>query len=111
MANTFKLKTKTGASTAANTAMTVYTTPASTTTIVVGMTLSNLTASSIAATVSIENNDGDNVTFLKDIPIPTGSAVEVMSGNKVVLETSDVLKVQSSVANSLDTVLSIMEIT
>ena len=74
-------------------------------------TLSNLTASSIAATVSIENNDGDNVTFLKDIPIPTGSAVEVMSGNKVVLETSDVLKVQSSVANSLDTVLSIMEIT
>ena len=111
MANTFKLKTKGGGAVAANTAMTVYTTPASTTTIVVGMTLSNLTANQIAATVSIENNDGANVTFLKDIPIPTGSAVEVMSGNKVVLETSDVLKVQSSAANSLDTVLSIMEIT
>ena len=111
MANTFKLKTKGGGAIAANTPMTVYTTPASTTTIVVGMTLSNLTANQIAATVSIENNDGANVTFLKDIPIPTGSAVEVMSGNKVVLETSDVLKVQSSVANSLDTVLSIMEIT
>ena len=111
MANTFKLKTKGGCAIAANTPMTVYTTPASTTTIVVGMTLSNLTANQIAATVSIENNDGDNVTFLKDIPIPTGSAVEVMSGNKVVLETSDVLKVQSSVANSLDSVLSIMEIT
>ena len=64
--------------------------------------------------ISITGNEAqfnENVTFLKDIPIPTGSAVEVMSGNKVVLETSDVLKVQSSVANSLDTVLSIMEIT
>tara|TARA_B100000287_G_scaffold11367_1_gene11481 strand:- start:841 stop:1176 length:336 start_codon:yes stop_codon:yes gene_type:complete len=111
MANTFKLKTKTGGSTAANTAMTVYTTPASTTSIVVGMTLSNLTASQIAATINIENADGDNVTFLKNIPIPTGSAVEVMSGNKVVLETSDVLKVLSDTANSLDTTLSIMEIT
>ena len=57
MANTFKLKTKGGGAVAANTAMTVYTTPASTTTIVVGMTLSNLTASQIAATVSIENNE------------------------------------------------------
>ena len=111
MANTFKLKTKTGGSTAANTAMTVYTTPASTTSIVVGMTLSNITASAITATVNIENADGDNVTFLKNIPIPTGSAVEVMSGNKVVLETSDVLKVQSGTANSLDITLSIMEIT
>ena len=111
MANTFKLKTKAGGAIAANTAMTVYTTPSATTAIVVGMTLSILTASSIAVTVLIENNDGDNITFLKDIPIPTGSAVEVMSGNKVVLETSDILKVQSSIANSLDTVLSIMEIT
>jgi len=34
-----------------------------------------------------------------------------MSGNKVVLETSDVLKVQADTANSLDTTLSIMEIT
>ena len=51
MANTFKLKTKAGGAIGANTAMTVYTTPASTTAIVVGMTLSNLTASSIAVTV------------------------------------------------------------
>ena len=111
MANTFKLKTKGGGAVAANTAMTVYTTPASTTTIVVGMTLSNLTANQIAATVSIENNDGDNVTFLKDIPIPTGSAVEVMSGNKVVLEATDTFTAESDVNNSLDVALTIMEIT
>ena len=109
MANTFKLKTATGGSTAANTPITVYTTPASTTTIVIGLTLSNLVTQSIAATVLIENSDGDNVTFLKNVPLPQGSALEVMAGNKVVLETGDVLKVQSNTANSIDTTLSIME--
>ena len=109
MANTFKLKTATGGSTAANSPITVYTTPASTTTIVIGLTLSNLVTQSIAATVLIENSDGDNVTFLKNVPLPQGSALEVMAGNKVVLETGDVLKVQSNTANSLDTTLSIME--
>ena len=109
MANTFKLKTATGGSTAANSPITVYTTPASTTTIVIGLTLSNLVTQSIAATVLIENSDGDNVTFLKNVPLPQGSALEVMAGNKVVLETGDVLKVQSNAANSIDTTLSIME--
>jgi len=109
MANAFKLKTFDGSSTAADTAMTVYTTPSATTTIVLGLTLSNITTQTIYATVLIENSDGDNVNFLKDIPIPTGSAVEVMSGNKIVLETSDVIKVQSDTANSLDTSMSIME--
>ena len=109
MANTFKLKTATGGSTAANSPITVYTTPASTTTIGIGLTLSNLVTQSSAATVLIENSDGDNVTFLKNVPLPQGSALEVMAGNKVVLETGDVLKVQSNTANSIDTTLSIME--
>ena len=109
MANTFKLKTFDGSSTGANTAMTVYTVPSATTTIILGLTLSNITNSTVYATVLIENNDGDNINFLKAIPIPTGAAVEVMSGNKIVLETSDVLKTKSGTANSIDTALSVME--
>jgi len=109
MANTFKLKTFTGSSTAANAAMTVYTVPGATTCVVLGITLANLASSTVYATVLIENNDGDNVNFLKSIPIPTGSSVEVMSGNKLILETSDVLKVKSDTVNSIDTSLSIME--
>ena len=111
MANTFKLQTKDGSAVNANTAMTIYTVPSSTTAVVLGLTLSNLTGSTVYTTVNIENADGDNVNFLKNIPIPTGSAVEVMSGNKVVLNTTDVLKVTSDTANSIDTTLSIMEIT
>jgi hypothetical protein len=34
-----------------------------------------------------------------------------MTGNKYVLNTSDILKVKSDTANSLDSMLSIMEIT
>tara|TARA_B110000211_G_scaffold200083_1_gene230860 strand:- start:803 stop:1138 length:336 start_codon:yes stop_codon:yes gene_type:complete len=109
MANTFKLKTLDGSAIAANTASTVYTTPSSTTTIVLGLTLTNISSTTLRATVLIENADGDNVNFLKDIPIPTGSAVEVMAGNKVNLETSDLIKVKSDIANALDTTMSIME--
>lgn len=109
MANTFKLKTLDGSAIAANTTSTVYTVPASTTTIVLGLTLSNISANTIYCTVGITNSDGDDVNFLKSIPIPTGSAVEVMSGNKIVLEAADTITVASDTANSLDTTLSVME--
>ena len=111
MANTFKLKTKTGGSTAANTAITVYTTPSSTTAIVFGLTLSNITTSNIEVTVNLENGDGDNVTIVKNAEVPAKASLEIMSGNKYVMETTDILKVQSNTLNSLDTTLSIMEIT
>ena len=109
MANTFKLKTLDGSAIAANTASTVYTSPAATTAIVLGLTLANITAATIYVTVLIDNADGDNVNFLKSVPIPTGSSIEVMAGNKVNLETGDIIKVKSDAANSLDTCLSIME--
>jgi hypothetical protein len=109
MANAFKLKTLDGSAIAANTSSTVYTAPASTTTIVLGLTLSNITSTTIYADVGITNSDGDDVNFLKTVPIPTGSAIEVMSGNKIVLETGDAITASSDTANSLDVTLSIME--
>lgn len=109
MANSFKLKTLDGSAIAANTTSTVYTAPGATTTIVLGLTLSNITGTTIYVTVGITNADGDNVNFLKAIPLPTGSAVEVMAGNKIVLEAGDSITVLSDTANSLDTTLSIME--
>jgi hypothetical protein len=109
MANTFKLKTFDGSSTGADSDMSVYTVPSSTTSIVLGLTLSNTTGNTIYSTVILSNNDGDDINFLKAIPIPTGSAVEVMSGNKIVLEASDSITVRSDTANSLDTALSVME--
>jgi hypothetical protein len=109
MANTFKSKTFTGASTNANTAMTVYTVPSTTTAIVVSLNLANISNSLISVNVQVDKATGNDVYIAKSVPIPTGGALELMTGNKYVLETGDILKVTSSVANSLDSMLSIME--
>lgn len=111
MANTFKVKTKGGGSTGANTAVAIYATPSSTTAIILGLTLSNISSSNIEVTVSLENNDGDNVSIVTNAEIPAKSALELMTGNKYVLEVADTIKVTSNTANSVDTTLSIMEIT
>ena len=68
----------------------------------VGISLANITVSDITCDVYI--NDGSNDFYLiKDAPVPTGSALQVLDGGaKVVMQNNDVLKVKSSVATSLD---------
>jgi len=111
MANTFKLKTKAGIDTSL---ATIYTVPASKTAVVIGLTISNIKGSSVTASVQVSSNTVDvetnaDVYVVKDIPIPAGSSVEVMGGNKIVLQTTDILKVSGSVTDAVDAVLSIME--
>jgi hypothetical protein len=111
--NTFKLKTKAGVDASL---VPIYTVPADTTSVVIGLTLSNVVGSSITAdgqivTASSSGENADNVYVIKDIPIPTGSSIEVMAGNKIVLQTGDVINVRGSVSNALDAILSVMEIT
>tara|TARA_B100000029_G_scaffold313844_1_gene306321 strand:- start:80 stop:412 length:333 start_codon:yes stop_codon:yes gene_type:complete len=108
MANTFKLYTKDGSSTGANTDMTIYTVPSATTTVVIGCTIANITGSSITVDATLENNDGDNIKIGLNLPIPTGSSLDILAG-KIVMEASDILKIQSDTANSTSIALSIME--
>ena len=110
MANTFKLKTK------ANVGVTtvgIYTAPAATTTVVIGITLSNTSGSgvNVGVAVSRTSDTKEDVHLLKNAPIPQGSSLEFMGGNKVVLETTDTLTVDSDTNNSVDAALTIMEIT
>ena len=116
MANTFKIKTNDAMPTSAGTPLTLYTVPGSTTTIVLGLMLCNIDTSQRLVDVHIESNTSDNesnsnVHAIKDAPIPAGSTLEVMSGNKVVLQATDVLKIDCDVAGKIDATLSIMEIT
>ena len=48
---------------------------------------------------------------MKDIPIPVGSTVEIMSGNKIILNADDRISVDCSVADKVSVILSYMEIT
>jgi len=82
--------------------------------IVIGITLANKTSSAVTASVFIDNEDGSNdAYFVKDATIPTGVSLEVMAGNKLVLQGSgtanDVLKVTASASSSLDATVSILE--
>ena len=110
MANTFKLKTKAGVTTLA----TVYTVPSSTTAIVLGMMIGNTTSSAITSTVTLSSDTSDtetnaDVELVTTTPIPGNSSLELLSGNKIVLQTTDLFKVFGS--GAVDVCLSIMEIT
>jgi hypothetical protein len=108
MANTFKLKTK------ANVGITtqnVYVVPSATTTVVIGITLANTSGSGCLVGIGITRPSTDDVKLLKNAPIPQGSSLEFMSGNKIVLETADTITVDSDTNNSIDASLTIMEIT
>ena len=69
---------------------------------VVGISVANVTTSAVNASVYI--NDGSNDIYLiKDAPIPTGSALQVLDGGaKFVVQSGDALKVVSDTASSLD---------
>ena len=108
MANTFKLKTKANVGVSTSN---VYVVPSATTTVVIGVTLANTSGSSINVGVGVTRASTDDVKLMKNVPIPQGSSFEFMSGNKVVLETTDTLTAESDVSNSLDVALTIMEIT
>ena len=115
MANKFKLKTFEQGATAVNTNIATYTVPASTTTIIIGLTISNITGNSITVDAQIVSTTNDVTTNVssyigKDLPIPSGSALDVLAG-KVVLQTGDTIVVQSDTLASVNISMSIMEIT
>jgi hypothetical protein len=121
MANDFKRFAKgsvtdsqTGASADA-----VYTVPAgggstALESIIVGISMCNKTSSSITGGIFLDNFDGTNDAYLvKEITIPAFSQVEVMTGNKLVLQnngtTGDVIRAEASAATSLDVIVSVLE--
>jgi|TARA_B000000557_G_scaffold108379_1_gene87834 hypothetical protein len=108
MANTFKLKTKANVGISTEN---IYVVPSATTTVVIGITLANISGSGAVVGVGITRPAADDVKVLKNVAIPQGSTLEFMQGNKVVLETADTLTLNSSTNNSIDAALTIMEIT
>lgn len=100
MANTFKNYTSSSVGTSP---VTVYTVPASTTSVTIGLTIANTTASQITVDVQAAG-----VYVVKGAPIPAGSGLSVLDG-KIILETTDTVVVTSSAATSADVILSVLE--
>ena len=115
MANTFKVKTNAAMPASAGTPLTLYTVPGSTTTVVLGLRLANVDGSTRTATVQLVSDTSDTETnetvkLVDDAPIPAGSSIEIMGGAKVVLQTTDILKIDCDTAAKIDAAMSIMEI-
>ena len=116
MANTFKVKTNGAMPASAGTPLTLYTGKTSTTTVVIGLILCNIHTTSVTADVQLVSDTSDtetNETVLlsKDVSIPAGSSLELLTGGKVVLQATDILKIDCSVTAKIDATLSILEIT
>ena len=118
MANTFKVITRDVAPASSGTPETIYTVQSGSTVVVLGLTLANVHTASVTASVTLvstttQTSQTQNTTahIVKDIPVPVGSSVEIMSGNKIVLNVGDIIKIDASVADKLSVTMSYMEIT
>ena len=122
MANTFRMTNEAIVSTSLET---LYTVQSSTTTVVLGIMLSNTSSSTVKASVQIvstsavgsgvsnsgASNANETTYLIKDAPINNASSLEIMAGNKIVLQHGDIIKAQSDTASALDIIISYMEIT
>ncbi len=114
MANAFKKKTSKGVGTAL-TQVGSYAVPADTETTVIGLSVSNVTGSSVDVDVALSAtmaNTTNDISLCTGLPLPSGSSVVLVGGNqKLCMETLDLIKVKSSASASVDVCMSILEIT
>ena len=94
---------------------TVYTAPATALgdasnkdSIILELDIANTTASAVTASAEVLDSSASTDAYIvKDAPIPAGSSLQVISGQKVILETGDSIRVTAS--GACDVVCSILE--
>ena len=100
MANTFKNYVSAAVGTSE---VTIYTVPSSTTAVIIGCNVANVTSSQIRVTVKVADTH-----VVKEVPVPANSAISVLDG-KIIAETTDTVKVTSNTAASADVIVSALE--
>jgi hypothetical protein len=108
MANDFKNAHKQGVTTITD----IYEAPAGKTSILLELDVANVTTGIVSVTVTVTDAD-DSVTpgiqthLVKTAPLPTGGTLQVVSGQKLILEAED--KVQVMTTGACDVVASVLE--
>lgn len=120
MANDFKrfANPDTGTSTGAS-GDAVYTVPAGAgstalESIIIGISICNKNASERTVGIFLDHLDGSSDSYVvKDLKVPGNTTVEIMQGNKIVVQnngtTGDVIRAEASAGSSIDVVLSVLE--
>ena len=121
MANTFKQINFSAEPNSAGTPYVMYTVASGKTAIVIGLMLTNIHTNSVTTEIELVsttanrggvNNVTNGTSFLvKDVSIPLGSSLELLTGGKVVMEAGDAIRIDCSVADKLSGSLSVLEIT
>ncbi len=76
--------------------------------VLIGILFSNKSAATRLVTLMIEKNGGDTVEIASALSLPPNVSFEFMEGNKIVLETGDVLSCYSDATTSVDIIASVM---
>ena len=111
MANTFKQATKSGLVTTviSNSGTNILTAGGSSTLILLSALVANKTSSSANVDIYLKPSSGDEVYFLKAVPVPAGSSLELISGSKIILESGDVLRARCDTASAADLTVSYLD--
>lgn len=108
MANTFTSYMNKDVGTSAATVVTVG---AATQTTIIGLCMANTSASPVTASAYVTRSSVDYYV-IKNATVPVGGGLVPVGGDmKVVMVTGDELKIVSSAAASLDTIVSVLNIT
>lgn len=111
MANTFKIATKSSLVTTAitDTATNVLTAGASATHVLLSILVSNKTGTSADVDIYLVTDTGDDIYIIRNAPVPGGGSLEIISGSKIIMESSDVLRARADTATALDLSISYLE--
>ena len=104
MANVFKNELRNNI---VNGAVGVYTAPAEQKSIIIELDIANVSSGSTTVDAYIASG-GSNYYIIKNAPVPVGGSLQVISGQKVVLEAGDELFVDA-VGGQVDAICSILE--
>lgn len=94
-----------------NTFTTVYTAPTGKASYIIECDVACTESSGVqVSVVLVKDGSSDAVYVVKGAPVPTGSSIQVIDGQKIVLESGDSLKVKcESPGQKVDVVVSLVE--
>ena len=104
MANDFKNAQAVGVTSVT----TIYTAPAAKTSILLELDIANTVKNVVEASVEIFDTSASTDAFLvKNAPVPSGGTLQVVAGQKIILEATDIVKVTAT--GAVDVVAAILE--
>lgn len=94
-----------------STATTVLENSANSKMTVLGVSLANVSESSLFVSMTLTDDQGTEGYFLKDVNLPPNSSLRALNGGeKLILGNGNILKVTSNLDTSVDVIVSYVEI-